>query len=342
MSILGAVKFPNQAQFHPLSYVYGLCHAITKNGNAIYENTKVYDVKRESDSYITYTKDHTITSRYVVLATHYPIINAPGFYFLKMYQEASYLIAVDPHENLFSGMYINTKAPITSFRTAHMGDKKILLIGGSNHKVGTQDCISESYSNLEKVAKSLYPNSEVLYRWQTQDCISLDKIPYIGEFSSLLPNLYVATGFKKWGMTTSHVAASIITDSISGKENPYQKVFLATRLQPVKNSTEFVNLLKQATTSLVLEKFHIPKETLDSIPKEDAKIVEVNGTKLGIYQDNTGKYYALKPVCTHLGCQLTWNSLEKTWDCPCHGSRFSYTGKSLYDPSIKDIELISL
>ncbi|MCI8353021.1 MAG: Rieske 2Fe-2S domain-containing protein [Clostridia bacterium] len=149
-------------------------------------------------------------------------------------------------------------------------------------------------------------------------------------------------GFKKWGMTTSNVAANIICDKILGKSNPYEDIFLSTRFKPIKNGTEFTNMLKQVSNSLVLDKFKIPKDTLNEIGRDEGKIVEVEGNKVGIYRDAAGKFFAIKPVCTHLGCELSWNNLEKTWDCPCHGSRFSYTGKSLYDPSIKDLDLINL
>lgn len=339
---LSAIQFPNQAQFNPLKYVMGLVGCIKKNHGLIYENSKVYDVKKEGDSYHIYTKNNVVSSKYVVFACHYPIINAPGFYFLKMYQEASYLIAVETASS-FDGMYINTKAPIMSFRTALTNDKKrVVLIGGSNHKVGTQEDISSCYTVLEDLAKNVFPDAKVLNRWQTQDCISLDKLPYIGEFSSLWKNSFVATGFKKWGMTTSNVAAMIISNFILGKENPYQDVFSSTRFHPLKNGTEFVNMLKQATSSLVMDKFNVPQDTLDSITKNSAKIVEINKTKIGIYKDKDGKFYAIKPVCSHLGCELSWNDLEKTWDCPCHGSRFRFDGKSLYSPSVDDLKLLDL
>lgn len=341
-NFLAGIKFPAQAQFNPLKYVYGLCNSIIKNNGEIFENSKVYDVKSSTDGYITYTKNNLVNSKYVVLATHYPIINVPGFYFLKMYQEASYVIGIETNSPLFDGMYINTKSPISSFRTANYNSKKILLIGGSSHKVGASEDLSNCYKNLENVAKSLYADSKILFRWQTQDCISLDKIPYIGEFSNMMPDMYVATGFKKWGMTTSNVAANIICDKILGKRNPYEDVFRSTRFKPIKNGTEFVDMLKQVSTSLVIDKFKIPQESLAQIGKNEGKILEVEGSKLGVYRDMANKLYAVKPICSHLGCELSWNNLEKTWDCPCHGSRFSYKGKSLYDPSIKDLELIEL
>lgn len=341
-SILAGIKFPKQAQFHPLKYCKGLSDCVVQNGGQIYEDTKVYDVDKKDTYYEVQTNEHTVHAKYVVLACHYPIINAPGFYFLKMYQETSYLIGFTTNSPLFSGMYINTKSPICSLRTVPYNDSKLVLMGGSEHKTGNKEDLSDCYRNLENRAKELYPDANILYHWNTEDCISLDKVPYVGEFSELMPHMYVATGFKKWGMTTSNVAANIITDMIMEKENPYATTFKSTRFHPLKNGTEFVNMLKQTTDSLILDKFKIPNDTLNSIDKDEAKIVSVENTKLGIYRDKEGKYYALKPVCSHLGCELSWNNLDKTWDCPCHGSRFSYTGKSLYDPSVKDIKLIDL
>ena len=297
---IAGIRISNQAQFNPLKYVLGLCKSIVNNGGLICEDSKVYDVKKSTDSYITYTKNNTVTSKYVVLASHYPIINVPGFYFLKMYQEASYIIGIETDSPLFDGMYINTKSPISSFRTAIYNGKKIVLIGGSEHKVGTSEDLSNCYTNLENFAKSLYPDAKVLFRWETQDCISLDKIPYIGEFSNIMPNMYVATGFKKWGMTTSNIAANIICNKILGDENEYEDIFLSTRFKPIKNGTEFTNMLKQVSTSLIIDKFKIHDETLNEIKRDEGRIVEINNVKVGIYKDNNDKLFALRPICTHL------------------------------------------
>ena len=158
INILAGVKYSNQAQFNPLKYVYALCKRIENNSGHIYENSKVIDIKQSGDFYNTFTNSNCITSKYVVLATGYPIINFNGFYFLKMYQEASYLIAVDTKCDLPTGMYINTKSPITSLRNAIYNGKKILLVGGSNFKVGDEYDFSNAYKNLENTAKSMYPN----------------------------------------------------------------------------------------------------------------------------------------------------------------------------------------
>lgn len=253
----GAVKFPNQAQFHPRKYTISLLNTLPEN--CIYENSKVYDVKKHGKDYKTYTTSGTVTSCYVAITTHYPIIDFPGLYFLKMYQDRSYVIGVDVKKDLFPGMYISYEEPVTSFRTAIDCDKKILLVGGSDHKSGVNNIeLDKNYINLENYTKSLYPKSEVLYRWNTQDCISLDKIPYVGEYSNLMPNVFVATGFKKWGMTSSYVAAQIISDKILGISNIYEDIYSSTRFKPIKNRKELGNMIKQTTHSLVLNKITPP------------------------------------------------------------------------------------
>lgn len=342
INILAGIEFPNQAQFNPRKYIIGLYNSILKNGGKIYENTKVYDVEKVDGGYITLTKNNKVKSKYIVLACHYPFINAPGFYFLKMYQSTSYVVAVDTKTDLFPGMYINTKEPILSFRTVQHNGKRLLLIGGNGHKTGENIELGNRYELLENTAKKLYPDSEILYRWSTEDCISLDKIPYIGTFSKLMPNMFVATGFKKWGMTTSSIASNIIADKILGRENSYENIFTATRLEPIKNHEELGNMIKQSVNSIVINKFKIPEEALETIENDSGKIIEINGQNIGVYRNKEGKIYAVKPVCTHLGCLLKFNDLEKTWDCPCHGSRFDYEGTSIYAPSIKNLERIEL
>ncbi len=340
--VLAAIKFPNQAQFNSYKYIIGLANKIEENKGEIYEYSKVIDIKGEDDIYVVETENSKIKAEYVVIASHYPIINFPGFYFMKMYQETSYLIAVETNNELFDGMYINAEEPAISLRTAIYNGKRVLLVGGMNHKTGAKIDLKQAYKKLEKVAKSLYPDCKVLFRWNTEDCITLDKIPYIGEFSNFMPNVYVGTGYKKWGMTSSNVAANIITDKILGRENKYEEVFNSKRLKPIKNYKELGNMLKEVSYSLVINKLRKEDELLKNINKGEGKIVEVEGKKVGIYKDKEGNIFAVKPYCTHLGCELSWNNLDDTWDCPCHGSRFTYEGKNIYDPAIKDLEKLNI
>ena len=337
--VLGALRFKEQAQFNAYLYGLALAEKIEERKGKIFENSKVIDVKKVDDGYEIITEDGKINSKIVIIASHYPIINFPGFYFLKMYQETSYLIAIETNAELFDGMYINAENETISLRTATYGDRRIVLIGGQNHKTGAKIDLRDCYKRLEEVANELYPGCKVLYRWNTEDCITLDKIPYIGEFSNLWPNVYVGTGYKKWGMTSSNVAANIITDKILGRDNLYEEVFTSTRLKPIKNYKELGNMLKEVAYSEVINKIRATDEHIKDIKQGEAKIVDIEGKKVGIYRDEEGKLCAIKPYCTHLGCELSWNNLDKTWDCPCHGSRFTVDGKSIYDPSIKDLKL---
>lgn len=341
INIQGAIEFRNQAQFHPKKYGIELAKSILSNKGQIYEETKVTNIKKDSDEFKISTNRHSIKSKYLVIASHYPILNFPGYYFLKMYQSTSYAIAVDTKENnLFDGMYINTKDPVYSFRTIKDGDKRLLLVVGSDHKTGSKINLSESYLNLEKIAKRIYKNSEVKYKWSAEDCITLDKIPYIGDFSKFMDNCFVATGYNKWGITSSNIAANIIKDKILGNENKYEEIFKATRVEPVKNIKEVGNMLKETANSLIINKFKVPEEHLKDLKKGEGKIIEIEGKKVGIYKDENNNIYKVIANCSHLGCELAWNNLEKTWDCPCHGSRFDYTGKSIEAPSIDDLEVL--
>lgn len=342
-NILAAIKFPNQAQFNARKFALALFDIIHKNNNEIYENSKVTDINYKNHMYNISANEHTVCAKHVVMATHYPIKNFPGFYFLKMYQDKSYIIAVDTKEDLFNGMYVSSWDPVTSFRTVPYGDTRLLLVVGSEHKTGATDVpVENSFKNLENYIKNIYPNSEVKYRWSTQDCVTLDKVPYIGEFSHLLPNMYVATGFKKWGMTTSFVSAKIISDKILGKNNPYEHIYNATRLSPIKNSKEFSNMLKQSTYSLLINKLSVPEDAYNDIKLGSGGIINYNGEKIGIYKDDSGNVFAVKPYCKHLGCELSWNNLEKTWDCPCHGSRYDYQGQIINEPTTKELDKIDL
>ena len=341
-SIIKGIEFKNQAQFNPIKYIQGLVRKLEENKVRIFENTTCFDIKQDNEEYICYTENNTIKSKYVVIATHYPFINIPGMYFAKMYQSSSYVIGVDTKTELFSGMYINIQSPIYSFRTAVDNGKKILLLGGLDHKTGENITYQDSYGKLEQKAKQWYPNLEVKYRWSTRDCITLDKIPYIGEFSNVLPNIFVGTGFNKWGMTSSNVAARIITDKIMKKENEYDEVFKSTRVNPIVNKDEVKNMVVQTTKSLVVDKLKKEENSIDDIKNETGGIIEKNGEKIGIYKDIEGKIHAVKPICTHLGCLLNWNAADKTWDCPCHASRFDYTGKNIYNPALKNLEKFNL
>jgi len=208
----GAVKFPNQGQFHPLKFLKGLC-----GGLRIYENTPI----RELTKFYAVTDQGRIFADSFIVATHFPFLNKHGSYFLKLYQQRSYVLAL---ENVpkFEGMYLDTAENGLSFR--HHGD--ILLLGGGGHRTGKS---GGGWKELEQKAREFYPHAKILRRWANQDCMTLDGIPYIGGYSKNTPNLYAATGFNKWGMTSSMVSAKILTDLVQRRPNPYAEIFSPSR-----------------------------------------------------------------------------------------------------------------
>lgn len=244
----GAIEFPNQAQFNPVKYVNGLAKCILENGGEIYENTKVIEYKKDKDEFMIYAevdgKTRTIVAKYVVVSTRYPIFNVPGFYFLKMYQELEYGIAIKADIAL-NGMYVSVEVPTISFRDYEENGEKYFLIVGNGHKTGekTKD---NGFEVLENFARTYFPENPIVYRWNAEDTVGLDKIPYIGDYSEVRENMYVATGFKKWGMTSSNVAANLLTDKIMGRKNPYEEIFNSIRFEPIKNREEMKNMLKEA------------------------------------------------------------------------------------------------
>lgn len=341
--IEAAIKFSNQAQFHPRKYLISILNILSNANVHIFENSKVADINYKKNHYEVLINNHIVNAKYLVMASHYPIKNFPGFYFMKMYQNSSYAIAVDTGTPIFDGMYISCDIPVTSFRHVDWNNGKLLIVGGSGHKTGKLSVTAESsYINLENYIKSIYPKSKILYKWMTEDCITLDKIPYIGNFSKLLPNMYVATGYNKWGMTTSHVAAKIISDKILGNYNQYEKVYNSERFNIFKNHKEFNNMLKQSASSLILDRLSFPKKSYTELSYNEGGIVDYCGQKVGIYKDLNGNMFGVHPYCKHLGCELSWNNLDKTWDCPCHGSRYDYHGQILNEPTKTNLDTINI
>ena len=320
----GAVRFNNQAQFHPLAFLEAVLEKLD-----VYEHTRVNNVEENK----IFTDYGTVVAKQIVFASHFPFINMPGFYFARMHQERSYVIALENGAKL-EGMYIGIDKDRLSFRNFD----ELLLFGGGGHRTG-ENSVGGKYDFLSSRAKELYPESREVGRWSAQDCMTLDGVPYIGQFSSSNPNWYVATGFGKWGMTSSMVAANLIADAIVGKENPCREVFSPSRFTPSASLKTFVTDMGQSVKGLSKQIFKIPEKTLASLPTGHGGIVEHDGQKVGVYRDEDGSIYAVSVRCPHLGCQLEWNPDEKSWDCPCHGSRFDYRGKLLNNPAQTDLEV---
>lgn len=320
--VKGAVCFEGQAQFHPLLFLEAIADEVT-----VFENTKVLDV--EEDRVIT---DHgTVTGKYIIFATHYPFLNVPGFYFIRMHQERSYVTAYRDALPLH-GMYYGIDEDGLSFRSSG----ELLLLGGGSHRTG-ENSAGGKYEFLRKKAEELFPDSKEEAHWSAQDCMPADHIPYIGRYSSSKPNWYAATGFQKWGMTSSMVAARILCDLITEKENPYIEVFSPERITFSESAKSVMKDSVQAVKGLTKRIFYMPETELEELPNGRGGVVEYEGEKVGVYKNEDGESFIVSTKCPHMGCQLEWNPDELSWDCSCHGSRFDYHGNLLDNPAQEDI-----
>ncbi len=273
----GSIKFCDQAQFHPLKFVAEITKDLT-----IYEHTFV----REITPHSVKTEKGTITADKIIVATHFPFINKHGGYFLKLYQNRSYVTAYKNAPTL-DGMYVDADTNGFSFRNY----KDFLLIGGGSHRTGKK---SGAWQEIENFKNQYFEKATPQYEWAAQDCMSLDGIPYIGQYGKNTPNLFVATGFNKWGMTSSMVSAMILSQMVQDKTPDYADVFSPSR-----------SMLKP---QLFINGFESAKNLVSPFPKR----------------------------CPHLGCTLKWNDAERSWDCPCHGSRFQEDGTLIDNPATGD------
>ena len=317
-----ALKFKNQAQFNPLKFLRPISEKLT-----IYENTVALDITE--DNTVVTKNDMKIKANKIVVAAHYPFLNTPGYYFMRMHQERAYVLSLENAQDV-NGMYKGIDKTGYSFRNY----KNLLIFGGAARRTGENE-EGGAYEELRKAAKELYPNATEKYHWSTQDCMTLDNVPYIGHYSSKTPDIYVETGFKKWGMTSSMVAAMIISDMILEKENDFSEIFSPGRFDLSASMKNAAKDLVTTAKNFIAQRVDIPEETLKSIKNGHGGIVEHNGQKVGAYKDNDGKVYTVSTKCAHLGCEVKWNADDLTWDCPCHGSRYNYEGIWIESPTNK-------
>lgn len=318
----GAVKFEHQAQFNPLKFIKKVSEQLT-----VFENTPV----RTVEEHILHAGYGSIKAEKIVFACHFPFINFPGMYFARMHQERSYVLALKNAAQV-GGMFIGAEENSFSFRNYN----DLLLLGGGSHRTG-ENRTGSRYDELRQKAHEWYPQCEEVASWSAQDCITPDGVPYIGRYAAGSPDWFVATGFQKWGMTSSMAAAFLLRDMISGKKHPYEEVF-----DPGRFEVEMVPGVAaeggHAVKGLVKRIFQIPSEAAENIPAGHGGVVLLNGEKCGVYKDRDGCLHAVDIRCPHLGCQLEWNSDEYSWDCPCHGSRFDYLGNLISGPAQENLK----
>jgi glycine/D-amino acid oxidase-like deaminating enzyme/nitrite reductase/ring-hydroxylating ferredoxin subunit len=335
--IKGAMKFSDQAQFHPRKYLLALASAIEGEDCRIYEQTRIVDIQEDNPYVVITDSGKKILAGSVVQATRYPFYDKPGLYFTRLYPERAYLLGVHIIGSIPEGMYINAENPSRTLRLHTGRDDSILLIGGETHKTGHGNDLHGHYEVIRDFAQNNFNVIDIPWRWSAQDYTSMDEIPVVGHMTSGKKGIYIATGFEKWGMSNGTAAAMIISDLIIKGESPWEEVYSPLRFTPVASAKNFIVENADVAKNYIAGKLNIPKGT-DEVKKGEAIITEVDGRKLGVYRDMDGQLHFVSTTCTHIGCELKWNSAELSWDCPCHGSRFTYKGDIIEGPALECIK----
>lgn len=318
-----SIHVNDTATFHPLKYVYALVNLL-KGKISIYENTEIYNIKRKKSFYICYTKDHQIKAKYVILACHYPFFLFPYFMPIKTYPEKSYIIA-SKIEEYKKNTLITSTTPTKSLRYYKEKENYLIYLSNSHPSCDHVDTI-HSFSSIMNEAKEM--NRSISYLWSNEDLITFDHLPLIG---TIKENLFLATGYNTWGMTNATIASYILKNAILGQNTEYDFLFNPLRKNGKSKRKSYTkNMIKNAK-GYIENKVKVAKPWYPST----LTFKKIHGKKVAIYEDE--KKHMVYTKCPHMGCELIFNEIEKTWDCPCHASRFDLDGNCIKGPSLYNI-----
>jgi glycine/D-amino acid oxidase-like deaminating enzyme/nitrite reductase/ring-hydroxylating ferredoxin subunit len=324
--VAGAVRLDEQVQFHPVRYARGLAAAVHGDGSAVFEDTRAVAV-REGTPITVRTTSGSLTGTHVVVATHYPVFDRGG-YFARMETHRSYCIAARLSGEPPRGLLITAGSPAWSYRSA--GD--LLIVCGSDHVTGDRGVDEGAFTRLEHHAREHWDVAEVMHRWSAQDPVPYDHAPMIGTYTPLSSRMYVATGFAKWGLTGGTMAARLLADQILGR--PVPDTFSPHRISP-RGMPRLARTNAKVAMDLVGDRL-TPGQARSAaeVPPGQARVVRSGTGRTGVFRDDDGGLHAVSMRCTHLGCLVRFNAAERSWDCPCHGSRFDIDGSVLEGPAV--------
>ncbi|HEX2161949.1 MAG TPA: FAD-dependent oxidoreductase [Thermoleophilaceae bacterium] len=336
--VAAAVRFDDQAEFHPRKYLLALAEQLTAAGGQIYERSHAVEVDADRDEVAVKTPGGRLTAGHAVVATHYPFLDR-SFSFARVSAQRSYAIACRIAGSPPEGMHISGDSPTRSIRAIPVGGEELLMVGGEGHKTGTGGDTEQRYAALEQFAREHWDVESVAYRWSTQDGSTLDGMPYVGRLTPASNRVLMATGFAKWGMTGGTAAAQALADTIAGRENAAAKLWDPWRKTLRQSAPKLVKENAQVAAHFVGDRLtKRGSRPIDSLAPGEGDIVEHDGEKVAAYRDDDGALLAVSSRCNHLGCQLNWNRAERSWDCPCHGSRFAPDGRVLQGPAVHALE----
>ena len=330
----GAVRLAGQAQFHPVRYTRGLARRVEGDGSHVFERTHVTNVHEGAPCRVATAGGATVTAERVVVATNYPLLDR-GLFFARLEPTRSYCVALPVAGDVPQGMLITAGQPTRSLRTFH----DHLIVGGEGHQTGAADARPERYEALVEFGERHFPvGPGTAYRWSTQDGMPVDSLPYIGPYTPGSKRLYVAAGFMKWGMTSATIAATLLSDLMADRDNPYAGHFDPNRIS-LRGLPGAAKLNLHAGQEFVGERLR-PAEASSAgeVPAGEARVVRSGVGKIGVFRDEDGGVHGVSLRCPHLGCLVRFNDAERSWDCPCHGSRFDVDGAVLAGPATQPLE----
>ncbi|HVF53551.1 MAG TPA: FAD-dependent oxidoreductase [Actinomycetota bacterium] len=336
--VRGAVRLDGQSQFHPRKYLLALARMIPGGGSHVFEETVVTDVSDGEPCTVT-TSLGTMTAADVIIATHMPVFDR-GLYFARVHPTRSYAVAGKiARTKAPAGMFISVDEPMRSLRLARYKTGHVLIIGGEHHRPGEVQDTTRFYEGLEDFGRRHFGVQDFLFRWSTQDNYSVDLVPYTGRLTRSSDHLYTTTGYGGWGMTNGTLGGMILSDLILGRDNPWAYLYDSSRIKPAESASTFIQENAKVAAHWVGDRIR-SKPPLDALAPGTGAVVKSNGRTIGAYRDEAGKLSCVSAVCTHLGCIVGFNDAEKSWDCPCHGSRFALDGRVIQGPATKDLEAI--
>ncbi|MFA6860111.1 MAG: FAD-dependent oxidoreductase [Clostridia bacterium] len=318
-----AILIKNQAIFHPLKFLNSLPKKFE-----IYTSTCIIDV--DLNKKLLFTEKFVIKANKIIFATNYPIVNVRGSYFIKLYKSSSYAISTNEIVDI-GGIFNEDIGEGITLRNYG----RQIIIGGLDHRTGRMKTC-EAFETLEKTASQCYKNAEIENRWDANDTMTSDEVPLIGQFDLKHKDIYIITGFNKWGMANAMIGSLLIVDLVQSLQSKYADIFCPQR-HKFKLGFFFANM-GVVIKDLLFKPLSIPFNSYKNLKPDTGDIVSYHGRKRAVYKDKNGKLFVCKPYCKHLGCQLQFNSNTKTWDCPCHGSRYDLNGKIICSPTVKNLE----
>jgi glycine/D-amino acid oxidase-like deaminating enzyme/nitrite reductase/ring-hydroxylating ferredoxin subunit len=336
--IAGAVRLDDQAEFHPRRFLLAVADEVHGDGSLVFERTRANGVSDGDPCTVRTEAGGEVSAGDVVIATHYPTLDR-GLFFARLSAERSYALGLRARGPAPDGMFLSTESQPHSVRSAPYDGGELLIVGGESHKTGTGGDTTERYIALEAWARERFDVEAVEYRWSAQDAMPADGIPYVGKLSPIARSVWTASGFRKWGITNGAAAAIMLADAIEGRENPWAATFDSNRFKPLAAAPQLLKEQISVGAHFFGDRLAPPDaRSLDELAPGEGGIVKVGGEKVAAFRDEDGVVQAVSAICTHLYCQLSFNAAERSWDCPCHGSRFATDGSVIQGPAVNPLE----